>query len=557
MTWISGVSDFYSWNGMGSATMTSPLTFTSSNYTGPVLVNGDCVFNGNRLQIIVDSSITAWKGLFIPVSGMINITNVTISMTTFVADNFGGIIGDCSGRSGYILTVNTCSVTGSYTIGQNIAGNDGSGGICGRLCTATIKNCYTTGDLSNSSNVKYAYGGITGPLFTGSIISCFTTGNDLDNNGIANGLISTVFLNNLLVVNCYSLGTIGHGGSGISIAWCNNGSTITIVNCYSSGNITYSYSAGIMMVFLDLVASSVTASVYNCYSLGSVSSMACGGITCNGYGPFLQNCYSLQATNIGVLTSGSPNDKYTADTVGQITADGVYYFTPTGTHTIGVGNTTTWPNSPNDPISLGYLTNNITVNGTIYNDIWVNNNGSPPMLSSFVQNPWNHTSYSDTSGFVGPICFLKGTKVLSNGIYKNVENLNQHDKVDTFGILINKNFNGYNGGINFIKRISYLKIENPSIADYPVCIKKNALGIDLPNNDVYVSQNHKILYNGEMIKAKKLVKKINNNDKIFIDQSITNIEYYHILTRRHHLVNCSGLYCETLKDPNKVVNNTD
>jgi len=83
------------------------------------------------------------------------------------------------------------------------------------------------------------------------------------------------------------------------------------------------------------------------------------------------------------------------------------------------------------------------------------------------------------------VCFLAGTKVVTDQGIINIEKVSNKNSI-----------NGQN--VNFVSTTE-------NVDDYMVLLKKDALYKNVPNADTYVTGNHKIFFNRQMIKAKNLV----------------------------------------------------
>ena len=86
---------------------------------------------------------------------------------------------------------------------------------------------------------------------------------------------------------------------------------------------------------------------------------------------------------------------------------------------------------------------------------------------------------------VSNVCFLAGTKVVTDQGIINIEKVSNKNSI-----------NGQN--VNFVSMTE-------NVDDYMVVLKKDALYKNVPNADTYVTGNHKIFFNRQMIKAKNLV----------------------------------------------------
>jgi surface protein len=81
-----------------------------------------------------------------------------------------------------------------------------------------------------------------------------------------------------------------------------------------------------------------------------------------------------------------------------------------------------------------------------------------------------------------------------------------------------------------------------------VCIKKHALGNNVPSEQINISNNHQILYKGKMVKAKELVGKI---------EDITLVKYtgeilYNILMDEHDKMIINNLIVETMHPEHRL-----
>ncbi len=144
------------------------------------------------------------------------------------------------------------------------------------------------------------------------------------------------------------------------------------------------------------------------------------------------------------------------------------------------------------------------------------------------------------------VCFVRGTKILTDQGERNVETLQVGDWVKTSD-------NGYQP-IAWIgkRRVSnYELLKNPKL--YPVRIARGALGEGLPKSDLFVSPQHRILV------SSKIAKRMFNSNEVLIaanklvlidgicfDEQVESVEYYHILFDRHEIVYANGAEAESL-----------
>ena len=131
---------------------------------------------------------------------------------------------------------------------------------------------------------------------------------------------------------------------------------------------------------------------------------------------------------------------------------------------------------------------------------------------------------------IGDICFPAGTPITTNQGLIPIEKINPD--------------------IHTIRNKPIVAITKTIYATnkYLVCFEKDSLGNNIPSQKTIISKNHKIFYNGKMVKACGLV---GLNDKI------TKIEYnnellYNVLMENHDKMIVNNLICETL-DPTSIV----
>ena len=138
---------------------------------------------------------------------------------------------------------------------------------------------------------------------------------------------------------------------------------------------------------------------------------------------------------------------------------------------------------------------------------------------------------------VGPLCFLRGTSILTPRGSVKIEELAIGDEVVT-----------HFGGISRIKwlgRQSYSRIfaaRNP--AKMPVRIKAGALAEGLPQRDLFVSPGHSLLIGGKLVLAQSLI----NGVTITQDQAPEQIDYIHIELSTHDCVLAEGSWAESYAD---------
>jgi len=126
-----------------------------------------------------------------------------------------------------------------------------------------------------------------------------------------------------------------------------------------------------------------------------------------------------------------------------------------------------------------------------------------------------------------PICFPAGTPVTTDQGNISIETL------DTDIHTIN--------GKEIIAITQTIPVHN-----YIISIEKDALGVNVPSQTTEISKEHKVYYNGIMVKAKELVTMCENVTKVPYNGEIL----YNVLLKKHGKMMINNLICETLHPDN-------
>ncbi len=132
-----------------------------------------------------------------------------------------------------------------------------------------------------------------------------------------------------------------------------------------------------------------------------------------------------------------------------------------------------------------------------------------------------------------PLCFLRGTRILTPTGEVRVEDLQTGDSVVT-------RFGGIQP-VRWVGRHSH-PAGDPALT--PVCIRAGALGERLPARDLYVSPGHSVLVDGTLLIARLLV----NGVTVTQDWCPQRIDYVHIELAAHDCVIAEGAWAETYAD---------
>lgn len=169
-------------------------------------------------------------------------------------------------------------------------------------------------------------------------------------------------------------------------------------------------------------------------------------------------------------------------------------------------------------------------------------------LTSVLQNNFTDLN-SARYGLAGPptfVCFRNGTMIMTDRGNVAVEDLKAGDMVLT-----------RDNGLQQLRWIGSKQMGSELLQMFPqlrpVRIQAGALGDGLPERDLYVSQQHRILVNSkialrmmgdsEVLIAAKFLTEI---DGIDIDDSAEALEYFHLLFDQHEIVLSEGAATESL-----------
>ncbi len=144
-------------------------------------------------------------------------------------------------------------------------------------------------------------------------------------------------------------------------------------------------------------------------------------------------------------------------------------------------------------------------------------------------------------------CFTAGTLILTPEGYVQIEDLQVGDLVCTM----------HNGPqpIRWIgsRRIDLTQSATPQEKLCPVRIRAGALGQGLPEKDLRVSRQHRMLVSSKiaarMFGGKDVLIsaiKLTEIPGIFVDESVTEVEYFHLLFDRHEVIYANAAPAESL-----------
>lgn len=141
------------------------------------------------------------------------------------------------------------------------------------------------------------------------------------------------------------------------------------------------------------------------------------------------------------------------------------------------------------------------------------------------------------------VCYAKGTLILTKRGFVPIENIKAGNMVVTKGKIFKNKFINKNAKLEIspVIWISKFKVNKLNSVSRPIVIKKNALALNFPFKDLYVSPNHALLINGKMCIAKNII----NGITIYQDNECDSVEYYHLECKKHSAIIANGVLSES------------
>ena len=207
---------------------------------------------------------------------------------------------------------------------------------------------------------------------------------------------------------------------------------------------------------------------------------------------------------------------------------------------------------PGDTVSVDLSGGgSITVTGTTFyladgREVFTPTDGTVLETATFTGSSFVTTQGPLEVGDLGPPCFTSGTLIETPTGQKSVENLREGDTVS-----------GYEGEELILRKVLRRVISardlaiNPKLR--PICIMAGALGQNLPERDLLVSRQHRMLVKSKIVErmfgqeevllpAVKLLEL----PGIFVTEDVTRVEYIHLLFDRHEVIRAEGAPTESL-----------
>jgi hypothetical protein len=166
-------------------------------------------------------------------------------------------------------------------------------------------------------------------------------------------------------------------------------------------------------------------------------------------------------------------------------------------------------------------------------------NGSTVLGTITLNGNYTSDSFSISGGVIteGPICYLRGTRVLTPTGERCIEDLKIGDLVVT-------RFGGTQP-IKWIGRQSYSADDvRDDLETAPVHFRAGSLGEDVPSRDLFISPGHSMLIDGTLVLAKFLV----NGITITQGRLPGMLDYFQLELDTHDCVLADGAWSETFAD---------
>nr|WP_294918186.1 Hint domain-containing protein [uncultured Neokomagataea sp.] len=139
------------------------------------------------------------------------------------------------------------------------------------------------------------------------------------------------------------------------------------------------------------------------------------------------------------------------------------------------------------------------------------------------------------------VCFLAGAEIATPNGTSLVENIKIGDEVTVF-----------NAGKPVTDTVTWAGEATCTIranltddeAGYPVRILQDAIAQGVPSQDLLLTADHCLFFDGKFIPARMLV----NGRSVFFDKNFTSYSYYHIETARHSVIMANNVLTESYLD---------
>lgn len=216
----------------------------------------------NIIDTTTDARAENW-GLFQKLNGGASISNLILAGTVKSARNkTGGFVGSLVNG-----TIEGCINSAHVICGADNNRKSYAGGIIGYSDSASkgaIKNCINTGEITSYLNEA---GGIAGRCYV-KVSGCANTGTVYNVRGTGVGGIVGL-QGSASIENCYNSGDVtGSGAKALTAGIAGYAATVTIKNCFNTGSVTGNANRSVAGILGGIYNVKYIATIENCYHIG-------------------------------------------------------------------------------------------------------------------------------------------------------------------------------------------------------------------------------------------------------------------------------------------------
>ena len=494
---------------------------TSTDASGNVTINESYFLINNTLS----GATAAQYGAIIAQSGDVG-TNLSATSAGAVLASGGIISGVTVGNSAAALAFN-----GGTINNYNIA--SGGGLLVGdQSLNASASAILTSKGLTDLSGAGFVSGGV---VHTGATETLTSGGTDKGSliQGTqyvsAGGLTISDTVNSGGVQNLYTgavtTGTVvGSGGTTVA-----SSGAVVSATTVSGGNVLLNAAAvlrgAVVAAGGKLTVSSGAAASNVTVSSGGTESVLSGGTVSGGT--------VLQGGN-EIVASGATSLNVTVSSGGSLTVAAGAVLSGTQVVQGAVIDVDTLSYVSGGTVKLDGNTLTISEGGSTWQTTF---GGAFKSTDYFVlgRDP------VDGSTIATFVCFCAGTLIRTESGEKVVEELKIGDRVLT-----------YVAGREVVQPVTWVGHRTAQVradlpvdqAGYPVRILKDAISPGVPHQDLVVTPEHCLYFEGRFVPARMLV----NGRSVFYDLTMTNYEYFHVETESHSILWSNGALSESYLD---------